>query len=90
MLVPSIGIERIKLSKFLNSYLNLQRVSICRGLRSSDSIRLQVPLEKGTFQDTAAALFNNLPDNLKKCDDFNLFSLRIFKFLKNQAQASLS
>ena len=28
------------------SYLNLQRVSICRGLRSSDSIRLQVPLEK--------------------------------------------
>ena len=50
-----------------------------------DSIRLQVPLEKGTFQDTAAALFTNLPDNLKKCDDFNLFSSRIFKFLKNQA-----
>ena len=42
------------------SYLNLQRVSIRRGLRSSDSIRLQVPLEKGTFQDTAVALFNNL------------------------------
>ena len=40
--------------------------------------------------DTAAALFNNLPDNLKKCDHFNLFSLRIFKFLKNRAQASLS
>ena len=72
------------------SYLNLQRVSIRRGLRSSDSIRLQVPLEKGTFQDTAAALFNNLPDNLKKCDDFILFSSRIFKFLKNREQASLS
>ena len=30
--------------------------------------KLQVPLEKGTFQDTAAALFNNLPENPKKCD----------------------
>ena len=29
------------------------------------------------------------PDNLKKCDNFNLFSSRIFKFLKNQAQAPL-
>ena len=43
------------------TYLNLQRVSIVRELRSSDCIRLQVPLEKGTFQDTTAALFNNLP-----------------------------
>ena len=72
------------------SYLNLQRVSIRRGLRSSDCIRLQVPLEKGTFQDTAAALFNNLPDNLKKCDYFNLFSSCIFLILKEPAQASLS
>ena len=46
-------------------YLNLQRVPICRCL---GSIKLQVPLEKGTFQDTAAALFNNLPDNPKQCD----------------------
>ena len=66
------------------SYLNLQRVSICRSLRSLDSIRLQVPLEKGTFQDTAAALFNNLPDNFKKRDDFNLFTSRILNFLKNR------
>ena len=51
------------------SYLNLQRVSICRSLRSSGSIRLQAPLEKRTFQNTPATLFNNLPDNLKeKCD----------------------
>ena len=47
-------------------------------------------MEKGTFQDAAAALFNNLPDNPKKCDISNLFSLRIFKFLKNRAQAGLS
>jgi len=31
-------------------------------LHSSDSIILQVPLEKGAFQDTAALLFNK---NLK-------------------------
>ena len=47
------------------SYLNFQRVPICRCL---GSIKLQVHLEKGTFQDTAAALFNHLPDNPKKCD----------------------
>ena len=49
------------------SYLNFQRVPICRCF-SLGSLKLQVPLEKGTFQDTAAALFNNLPDNPKKCD----------------------
>ena len=72
------------------SYLNLQRVSICRSLRSLGSVRLQIPLEKETLQDTAATLFRNLPCNLKKCDDFIVFSSRILKFLKNQAQASLS
>ena len=47
------------------------------------------PLEKGTFQDTAAALLNSLPGTLKKCDDSELFKSRIFQFLKNRAQASL-
>ena len=55
-------------AKQWHSCLNLQRVTICRCLGSLGSIKLQVPLEKGTFQDTAAALFNNLPDNPKKCD----------------------
>ena len=44
---------------------------------------------KGTFQDTTAALINFLV-NLKMCGDFNLFTLLIFMFLKNWAQASLS
>ena len=39
-------------------YLNLESL-YCRSLRSSGSIRLQVSLERGTFQDTAAAVFNN-------------------------------
>ena len=71
------------------TYLNLQRVSTVRELRSSDCIRLQVPLEKGTFQDTTAALFNNLPKELKICDKLNLFTSRLFKFLKNRAKVRL-
>ena len=71
------------------TYLNLQRVSIRRELRSSDCIRLQVPLEKGTFQDTAALLFNNLPKELKTCDDVNIFTSRLFKYLRNRAKTCL-
>ena len=71
------------------TYLNLQRVSIRRELRSSDCIRLQVPLEKGTFQDTAALLFNNLPKELKTCDDLNIFISRLFKYLRNRAKTRL-
>ena len=55
-------------AKQWRSYLNLQRVPICICLGSLGSIKLQVPLEKGTFQDTAVALFNNLPENPNKCD----------------------
>ena len=55
----------------------------------TDCIRLRVPLEKGTFQDTTAALFNNLPNELKICADLNLFTSRLFKFLKNRAKARL-
>ena len=71
------------------TYLNLQRVSIVRELRSSHCIRLQVPLEKGTFQDTTAVLFNNLPKQLKICDNLNLFTSRLFKSLKNRTKARL-
>ena len=45
--------------------------------------------EKTTFQDTAAALFNNLPDSVKKWNNFKIFSSRILRFLKNRAQAPL-
>ena len=70
-----------------STYLNLQRVSIRRELHSSDCIRLQAPLEKGTFQDTAALLFTeNLPKELKTCDDLNIFTSRLFKYLRNRAK----
>ncbi len=53
------------------SYLNLQVVNNCRNLRYSAYRRLNVPLEKGTFQDSAAALFNTLPASITECNDFN-------------------
>ena len=43
--------------------------------------------EKRNLPGPCNCLFNNLLDNLKKCDDFNLFCSRIFKFLENRAQA---
>ena len=42
-------------------------------LRSSSHIQLEVPTESGTFQDSAAAAFNSLPDCLRNCKDFNIF-----------------
>ena len=70
-----------------STYLNLQRVPTVRELRSLDCIRLQVPLEKGTFQDTTATIFNNLPKELKIFDNLSLFNSRLFKFFKNRAKA---
>jgi len=77
----------LKALKQWPTYLNLQRVSIVRELRSLDCFRPQVPLEKGTFQDTTAVLFNNLPKELKICDNLNLFTSRLFKFLKTRPKA---
>ena len=71
-----------------NTDLNLQRVSIRRELHSSDCTRVQVPSEKVTFQDTAAVLFNNLPKELKTGDDLNLFTSRLFTFLKKPCKGT--
>ncbi len=45
-----------------------------RVLRSSVAMKLQVPLESGTFHDTASQLFNALPAELRNCDNFTHFS----------------
>ena len=49
------------------SYLSIQKVTNTRELCSSNINRLVVPIEKGTFQDTAANHFNNLPYDIKLC-----------------------
>jgi hypothetical protein len=49
------------------SYLKLD-FATQRGFRSNSALRLQIPLVKGTFQDCAARIFNNLPPELRNCD----------------------
>ena len=40
-------------------------------------------------ENTAALLFNNLPKELKTCDDVNIFTSRLFKYLRNRAKTCL-
>ncbi|KAK2562422.1 hypothetical protein P5673_014074 [Acropora cervicornis] len=46
------------------TYVQLVKVQHKRTLRSSQATRLQIPLEKGTFQDATATHFKALPANL--------------------------
>ena len=49
-----------------------------RCLRTSNAIRLVTPIETGTFQDTSAKLFNELPSSIRQCQDFSTF-IRLLK-----------
>ena len=51
------------------SYLRLNIVQNVRCLRSSNVIRLVTPIETGTFQDTFAKLFNELPISIRQCQE---------------------
>ena len=51
-------------------YLKIIKQECPKELRSSNSIRLVVPTENGTFQDNASKLFNNLPETIKKWKDY--------------------
>ena len=58
-------------------------------LRSSSQIQLEVPTESGTFQDSAAAAFNSLPDCLRNCKDFNIFRTSMKVYLTDLAHERL-
>ena len=55
------------------AYLPLKIQSSERVLRSSAAMKLQVPLESGTYQDTASQLFNALPAELRNCEHYGHF-----------------
>ena len=65
------------------SYLKLKLVPIVRTLRSNSAKRLVVPLEKGTFQDSAAELFNSLPDHIRNSQDRNYYLREVHKYLEH-------
>ena len=59
------------------SYLRINEVIHTRLLRSNIAKRLVVPLEKGTFQDNAAQLFNSLPVHIRPRSNVELHMSRI-------------
>ena len=47
------------------SYVSLDTVKHLRSLRSGAATRLIIPMQRGSFQDSAAKLFNVLPANIR-------------------------
>jgi len=71
------------------SYLTLERRQTTRNLRSSAMPQLVVPLETGTFQDSASRLFNSLPNDIKLETNAKTFVRKVFEFLKTKAESGL-
>ncbi len=71
------------------AYLKLRKYVPGRTLRSSNDVKLEVPLVNGTFQDSAAAVFNNLPADIRNCNDFNIFKRNVRTHLTALANTRL-
>ena len=68
-------------------YLKKIKLECPKELRSSNSIRLVVPTENGTFQDNVSRLFNNLPETIKNCKDYKTFLRLSRNFLRSTVQS---
>ena len=49
-----------------------------------------VPMEKGTFENAATALFDSLPNDIKSCSDYYDFSNKSYYFLRSKVLRSFS
>ena len=63
--------------------LRTTRYSHLRSLRSGAATRLIIPMERDTFQDSAAKLFNVLPSNIRNCSDFKVQCREVNAYLLN-------
>ena len=74
------------------SYLILDIHNPGRTLRSSTETMLKVPLDSGTFQDSASKVFNILPSTAKNSAVyiFNDFKTQVKMYLKNKATVRLN
>ena len=70
-------------------YLKLEQYIRTRNLRSSCEVKLKVPIENGTFQDSSAALFNALASYLRNCTDIRSFKRNLTSYLVNNARKRL-
>ena len=66
-------------------YLTLELRTNNRSLRSSKAPLLTVPLETGTFQDSCAKIFNELPTQLRNVHDHRSFLNTLKSLLLNKA-----
>ena len=66
-------------------YLTLSRHNPSRTLRSSSTPLLQISLLKGTFQDSVANLYNDLPASISSITDYHHFVKESAKILKVKA-----
>ena len=58
------------------SYLKINEVFYTRLLHSNPAKRLVTPPENGSFQDSAAELFNSLPAHVRNSTNFHYFVVR--------------
>ena len=65
------------------SYVPLHTVKHLPSLRSGAATRLIIPMERGTFQDSAVKLFNVLPANIRNCSDFKVYCREVNAYLLN-------
>ena len=64
-------------------YLSLELRNVhTHNLRSSEAPLLLVPKETGTFQHSAASIFNKLPSALRNIKDYNSFCRSLRKYLR--------
>jgi len=67
------------------SYLQLEISKPVRNLRSNIALKLVTPLSPGTFQRSAATLFNSLPPDTRNCTAFIQFCKSCKTILKSRA-----
>ncbi|RMX60903.1 hypothetical protein pdam_00003510, partial [Pocillopora damicornis] len=80
--VLKLGYQALHSTSWL-SYVPLDRFKHLRSLRSGAATRLIIPMERGTFQDSTAKLFNALPVNIRNCGDFKVYWRRVNTYLSN-------
>ena len=66
-------------------YLTLCRHNPSRTLRSSSAPPLEISLLKGTFQDSVANLYNDLPASISSIPDYHHFVKESARILKAKA-----
>ena len=71
-------------------YLPLPLHDPKRKPRLSDTLQIAITMEKDTFKDSAAKLFNSLPANLRSSNDFHRFHQLVANVFEERAGLRLA